>query len=171
MEAIIRLIKDVPDFPKKGIVFKDITPVLEEPSAYQLLMKTWADRYRDSPVTHFVGVESRGFLFASVLAYELDKGFVLARKPGKLPRDTISASYALEYGEDSLEMHRDSLDANAQVVIVDDLIATGGTAKAVADMVCELGAKVYEIAAVIELGFLDGRKVLEPLDVYSFISY
>lgn len=171
MDLVKSLIADVPDFPKPGILFKDITPVLENPAGLAQIVDAFAQRYAQQEITHFLGIESRGFIFASALAYKLEKGLVLARKPGKLPRKTFSASYELEYGEDSLEIHQDSLGSNDRVVIVDDLIATGGTAKAVCDLVRLCGADPVELAVVIELAFLEGRSKIEPLNTHALLTY
>ena len=171
MELVKELIADVPDFPKPGILFKDITPVLSHPEGFSEVIDTFANRYREMGVTHFVGVESRGFIFASVLAYILQKGLVLARKPGKLPRETFSASYELEYGHDSLELHRDSLKSGDRAVIIDDLIATGGTAAAVCQLVTQCGASPVELGVVIELAALNGRSKVAPVDTHALLIF
>ena len=171
MELVKELIVDVPDFPKPGILFKDITPVLAHPEGFSEVIEAFADRYREMGVTHFVGVESRGFIFASVLAHSLQKGLVLARKPGKLPRETFSASYELEYGQDSLELHRDALKSGDRAVIIDDLIATGGTAAAVCDLVAQCGASPLELGVVIELTALNGRSKVAPVDTHALLSF
>ena len=165
------LIKAVPDFPKPGILFRDITPALESPEGFKEMVDAFRERYDGKNITHFAGIESRGFLFASVLAYTLGAGCVVIRKPGKLPRDTFSESYALEYGEDQLEIHQDSVGPEARVVLVDDLIATGGTAAAAAKLVAQCGAEVVELAVVIELSALQGRAKLGGLPVHALIDY
>ncbi len=170
MDLVKNLIADVPNFPKPGIIFKDITPVLEDPAGFAMVIDTFAERYAQMDISHFVGIESRGFIFASALALKLHKGLVLARKPGKLPRETFCATYDLEYGQDSLEIHQDALNSNDRVVIVDDLIATGGTAKAVSDLVRLCGAEPVELAVVIELAFLKGRSKIDPLDTYALLT-
>lgn len=168
---IRRAIRDIPDFPKPGIVFKDITPLLSNGPLFGKTVDLIAERYRDQRIDTVLGIESRGFIFGSALAYKLGAGFSVVRKPGKLPYDTHSASYELEYGKDTLEIHVDAIAPNARVVIADDLIATGGTAAATAALVSRLGAIVVECAFVIELGFLNGREKLKPYGVYSVLQY
>lgn len=171
MDLIKSLVRDVPDFPKEGILFRDITPVLEHPEAFRQVIDSLADRYRQAGLSKVVGIESRGFIFGAPLAYALGIGFVLIRKPGKLPRETYCASYALEYGEDKVELHRDALAAGDKVVIMDDLIATGGTARAAVRLVEESGATVHEIAALIELEALQGRKTIGATNVHALLTY
>src|SRR5262245_58779761 len=149
-------IRDVPDFPKKGIVFKDITTLLQEPSGLRDATDALAELCREHPADKVLAIESRGFIFGSLLAHRLGVGFVPVRKPGKLPYRTLSASYKLEYGEDSLEIHADALRPGERVLIVDDVIATGGTACAVGELVARLGASVAAYAFLIELTFLKG---------------
>ena len=157
---IDKYIRDVPDFPKPGIVFKDITPLLADPAALREVMVAMAAPWRDAGVTHIVGVESRGFLFGTGVALDLDVGLALVRKPGKLPCDTHSVSYALEYGTDSLEIHKDALGPGDRVVVVDDVLATGGTAGAVGELIDRCGAELLGFAFLLELGFLEGRSRL-----------
>ncbi|MGM0576351.1 MAG: adenine phosphoribosyltransferase [Myxococcota bacterium] len=165
-----RLIHDVPDFPKPGIVFKDITPVLEDGAALRLVVDAIADWWRDAGITKVVGIESRGFIFGTAVAYAMGIGEVLVRKPGKLPRKTNSVSYDLEYGQDSLEMHTDAVGPDDKVLIIDDVLATGGTAAAVAKMVRETGAELAGFAFVLELGFLGGRRSLpDDIEVQSLL--
>ena len=164
-------IRDVPDFPKPGILFKDITPVLADPRLLRDITLHLAETFRGAGVDAVVGMESRGFIFGSLLAVELGAAFAPARKPGKLPFRTIRESYALEYGEATLEMHEDAIRPGQRVLIVDDLIATGGTALATANLVRRLGGHVVSYAFVIELGFLDGRNVLAPDPVHSVVSF
>ena len=171
MDLVRSLVRDVPDFPKKGILFRDITPVLSHPDAFRQVVDALASRYRGRGVTRIAGIESRGFIFGSALAYALGVGFVILRKPGKLPRPTFSATYALEYGQDTLHMHQDALGPSDKVVIMDDLIATGGTAKAAAELVSKAQASLVEIAFVIELSALEGRKRLDGLPVFSLLTY
>lgn len=171
MKEIADLIADVPDFPKPGIVFKDITTLLEDPKGLKLVVDAFEARYAGKGVTHFAGIESRGFIFASALAHAMGVGLVLIRKPGKLPRPTYSASYALEYGEDTVHIHQDAVAEGDKVVIIDDLIATGGTAKAAADLVALCGAEVLEVAAVIELTFLPGRDKLGDIAAHALVAY
>lgn len=165
------LIKDVPDFPKPGIVFKDITPVLEHGPTFQAMVQYFADRYRDQKIDAFVGIESRGFLLAAPVAAQLGAGMVLVRKPGKLPRETISQSYALEYGEDRIEMHTDSLKNSSRVVVFDDLLATGGTMAACCSLVNKTGATLVETSVIIELSFLSGRDKLDGAPCHALVSY
>jgi adenine phosphoribosyltransferase len=164
-------IRDIPDFPKPGIVFKDITPLLSNGSLFGKTVDLIAERYRGQKIDTVLGIESRGFIFGSALAYKLGAGFSVVRKPGKLPYETHSASYDLEYGKDTLEIHIDAVAPNSRVVIADDLIATGGTAAATAELVSKLGATVVECAFVIELSFLHGREKLKPHQVFSVLQY
>jgi len=169
--ALRRAIRDIPNFPKPGIVFKDITPLLSNGELFGRTIDILAERYRSQKIDTVLGIESRGFVIGAALAYELGAGFCIVRKPGKLPYETHSASYELEYGTDSLEIHIDALPANARVIIADDLIATGGTAAATAQLVSKLGGEVVECAFVIELSFLKGREKLKPHEVYSILRY
>jgi adenine phosphoribosyltransferase len=171
MDLVRSLVREVPDFPKKGILFRDITPVLAHPDAFRLVVDALASRYRGRGVTRVAGIESRGFIFGASLAYALGVGFVILRKPGKLPRPTFCASYALEYGQDTLHMHQDALGPSDKVVIMDDVIATGGTAKAAAELVSKAQASLVEVAFVIELSALEGRRRLEGLPVFSLLTY
>lgn len=164
-------IRDIPDFPKPGIVFKDITPLLSDGPLFKKTIDHFAERYRFAPIDVIVGIESRGFIIGGALAYRLGKGFCVVRKPGKLPYETFSASYELEYGSDTLEVHRDAIQPGAGALLVDDLIATGGTAKAAAALVEQLGGKVVEYAFVIELAFLNARERLAPNEVFSLLRY
>ena len=168
---IRQAIRDIPNFPKPGVIFKDITPLLSDGRLFKRTIDLLADRYRSQGVDVVLGIESRGFIVGSALAYKLDVGFSIVRKPGKLPYETHSASYVLEYGSDTLEVHRDALPPRARVLIADDLLATGGTAAAAAALVEKLGGNVVECAFVIELAFLKGRERLKPYGVYSFIQY
>jgi|TARA_B100001964_G_C14023603_1_gene504997 adenine phosphoribosyltransferase len=171
MKTAKDLILAVPDFPKPGILFRDITPVLESPEGFREVIDAFRERYAEQNVSYFAGIESRGFIFAAALAHAMGKGFVVIRKPGKLPRETFSESYALEYGEDQLEIHQDAVGKNDRVVIIDDLIATGGTAAAAAKLVGQCGAEVVEVAVVIELKALEGRAKLEAVPVHALIDY
>ena len=164
-------IREIPDFPKPGIVFKDITPLLSNGRLFGKTVDLIAERYRDQRIDTVLGIESRGFIFGSALAYKLGAGFSVVRKPGKLPYETHSANYELEYGRDTLEIHVDAVPSHARVVIADDLIATGGTAAATAELVSKLGATVVECAFVIELTFLKGREKLKPHKVFSVLQY
>lgn len=165
------LIAAVPDFPKPGILFRDITPALANPQGLRSLVALFASRYKDVALTQVVGIESRGFIMGALLAEALGLGLTLVRKPGKLPRKTISRSYALEYGEDTLHLHEDSLGTDDTVVVVDDLIATGGTARATCELVQDAGATVHEVAALIELDALQGRQRIAPFSVHAWLHY
>ena len=169
--AIQRAIRDVPNFPKPGIVFKDITPLLANGPLFTKTIDLLAERYHGQKIDTVLGIESRGFIVGAALAYKLGAGFSVVRKPGKLPYNTHSASYELEYGRDTLEIHVDALASNARVIIADDLIATGGTAAATAELVVKLGATVVECAFIIELAFLKGRDKLKNFGVYSLIQF
>jgi adenine phosphoribosyltransferase len=169
--SIRRAVRDIPDFPKPGIVFRDITPLLGNGVLFGKTIDILAERYRDQKIDTVLGIESRGFIIGAALAYKLGAGFSVVRKPGKLPYETHSASYELEYGTDKLEIHIDGIPARARVVIADDLIATGGTAAATAELVTKLGGTVVECAFVIELSFLNGRAKLKPHEVYSVLQY
>lgn len=171
IEAIRGAIRDIPNFPKPGIVFKDITPLLCNGTLFARTIDILAERYQAQKIDTVLGIESRGFIVGAALAYKLGAGFCVVRKPGKLPYNTHSASYALEYGTDTLEIHVDALPANARVIIADDLVATGGTAAATAELVSKLGATVVECAFVIELAFLKGRAKLKPHRVFSILQY
>jgi len=171
VDALKAAIRDVPDFPKKGIVFKDITTLLKDPALFRRTIDLLAVMCGDRAVDKVVAIESRGFILGGVLASRLNAGFVPVRKPKKLPAKTLSASYELEYGTDSLEIHEDALSRGESVLIVDDVIATGGTARAVGDLVDRLGAKVSAYAFLVELTFLKGREKLPGRDVLSLIRY
>jgi adenine phosphoribosyltransferase len=171
VDALKAAIRDVPDFPKKGIVFKDITTLLKDPALFRRTIDLLAVMCGDRAVDRVVAIESRGFILGGVLASRLNAGFVPVRKPKKLPAKTLSASYELEYGTDTLEIHEDALSRGESVLIVDDVIATGGTARAVGDLVDRLGAKVSAYAFLVELTFLKGREKLPGRDVLSLIRY
>jgi adenine phosphoribosyltransferase len=164
-------IRDIPDFPKPGIVFKDITPLLLDPGALSEAVRGLSEWGRPRDVRYVVAAEARGFILGAAVARELGAGFVPARKPGKLPSDTVSAEYVLEYGVDALEVHADAFADGARVLIHDDLLATGGTARAVADLVRRLGGEVVGCAFLVELAFLSGRARLEPLEVHALVRY
>jgi adenine phosphoribosyltransferase len=164
-------IRDVPDFPEPGIVFKDIMPLLADPGSLREtveLLGEWAEPRKPDVI---LGAEARGFILGAALAYELGCGFVAARRPGKLPWKTVSATYALEYGENALELHADAIADGARVLVHDDVLATGGTARAICDLATQLGGEIVGVEFVIELAFLEGRQHLEGYDVHSLIRY
>jgi adenine phosphoribosyltransferase len=171
MDAIRAAIRDVPDFPRKGILFKDLTPVLAEPALFREVIDAFAARWREEGISRIVSVESRGFLFGAPLAYAIDAGLGIVRKPGKLPYQTVRESYDLEYGQDTLELHIDAVRPKERVLIVDDLLATGGTAAAAVRLVERQGGEVAGLAFVVELGFLNGRERLGGREVQSLVSY
>ncbi len=171
MDALKQLIRDVPDFPKPGILFKDITTLLRDADGLRGAVDCLIEPYRDTPLDQVVGIESRGFILGAAIADRLGTGFVPVRKPGKLPAATVSASYALEYGTDTLEMHRDALGGGHRVLIVDDLLATGGTARAAVNLVRECGAEVVGLAFLIELAALNGRAQLPDEQLFAVIRY
>jgi len=166
-----RLIREVPDFPKPGILFRDITPLLADPSGLALSIELMANPFRGKGIDLVVGAESRGFIFGTAVACALSAGFALVRKPGKLPHKTVSMTYDLEYGQDTLEMHADAVVAGQRVLIVDDVLATGGTMKACVNLVKQLGGTVAGIAVLIELAGLDGREKIKPYSVHSVLHY
>ncbi|MFC1490517.1 adenine phosphoribosyltransferase [Candidatus Latescibacterota bacterium] len=165
------IIRDVHDFPKKGIIYKDITPLLNNPEALKMSVKLLADSVEGKGITKVAGIESRGFIFGAAVAIELGVGFVPIRKPGKLPAETLSEDYTLEYGTDTIEMHTDAVTGDDRVLIVDDLLATGGTVHAAVKLVEKAGAEVAKIAFVIELEFLNGRNKIQGYDTISLIKY
>ena len=164
-------VRDIPDFPRPGILFRDITPLLLDATALDAAVSGLAARVTPTEVDYVVAAEARGFILGAALARQLGAGFVPARKPGKLPAETVSAEYTLEYGLDALEVHADALAHGARVLIHDDLLATGGTAGALCDLVAGLGAEIIGCAFLVELCFLEGRRRLAPHDVYSLIEY
>jgi adenine phosphoribosyltransferase len=164
-------IRDVPDFPQPGIVFKDLMPLVADPEYFGDTIRQLADWCRPREPDLILGAEARGFIFGGALAYALEAGFIAARKPGKLPRETVEATYALEYGTDSLQVHRDAIAPGARVVVLDDVLATGGTAHAKVELVEGLGGIVAGVVFVIELTFLGGRERLAGYDVHSLIGY
>jgi adenine phosphoribosyltransferase len=171
IDALQQAIRDVPDFPKPGIVFKDITPLLGSPERLRDAADLMAEQAQKLGATRVVAIESRGFILGSLVAERLKAGFVPVRKPGKLPAETLSASYELEYGTDTLEIHKDALAKGESVLVVDDVIATGGTAKATAELVEKLGGRVAAFAFLVELGFLSGRDKLGGYQVLSVLRY
>ena len=171
MEDLKLTIRDIPDFPKKGIIFKDITTLLQDAKSFTRMIDMIANRYIGQRIDKVVGVEARGFLIGAALAYKLGAGVVLVRKPGKLPSETFSKTYDLEYGTDTLEIHKDAIKPGEKILIADDLLATGGTVAAVVDMVSQLGGDIIECCFMSELGFLEGRKKLPEGKVYSLLQF
>lgn len=171
LEYLNGLMRNVPDFPKPGILFKDITPMLGDAKALHIVVDALAEHFVGEGIDTVIGIESRGFLFGSALALRLNAGFVPVRKPGKLPAEVHKVAYTLEYGSNELEMHKDALKPGAKVVVVDDLLATGGTAAATAELVAMQKAKVAAFAFVVELAFLDGRARLGNIPIVSLLSY
>lgn len=172
MEYVKSRVRDILDFPQKGIVFKDLTTVFKDPRALHLISWDLAKLYKDKGVTKVVGIESRGFIAGSIMAFKLDAGFVPVRKPGKLPADTIKASYEKEYGTDTIEVHRDAITEDDIVVIHDDVLATGGTMAAAVELIKSMSPKKIYVNFIIELGFLNGRAALpEDVEVTSLITY
>jgi adenine phosphoribosyltransferase len=171
VEKIKKSIRDVPDFPKKGILFKDITTLCKDAVSFQRTVDLLGHRYIDKDIDLVVGIEARGFIVGAALAYKLGCGVVLVRKPGKLPAETHKISYELEYGEDTLEIHKDSFEKGQRVLIADDLLATGGTAAAVVELVDSMGAEIVECAFIVELDELKGRDKLKGQNVFSLVHY
>jgi len=165
------LIREVPDFPKPGILFYDITPLLKNPPVFQKILGSLADKYHEAGIQKIVGIESRGFIFGSPLADRLSAGFVPVRKPGKLPADVYEVKYNLEYGSNSLAVHRDAINVGERVLIVDDLLATGGTAAATVRLIRQLGGSIVGVVFLVELLALEGRQKLDGCEVYSLIVY
>jgi adenine phosphoribosyltransferase len=168
---LAKMIRDVPDFPKEGIVFKDITTLIKDPQAFRKVIDVLTEHYAGQQIDLVVAVEARGYIFGAPVACKLGAGFVPVRKVGKLPAETVREEYELEYGTDSVEMHRDAIQPGQKVLIVDDLIATGGSAAATARLVERLGGDVVSIAFLIELGFLHGVEKLKEYDVFTIIEY
>ena len=171
MEQFRQLIRDIQDFPQKGVVFKDITPLLADPVAFRKSINLMSEPLRSRQIDGFVGIESRGFIFAAALSYDLGIPLIPVRKPGKLPSDTVQVMYELEYGSDVLEVHTDAIERGHRIVIVDDVLATGGTAKGTAQLVEKVGGVVDSFSFFIELGFLNGRKKLSGYDVGTVLHY
>ena len=164
-------IRNVKDFPKPGIMFRDITTLLKNPKAFNYTLEQLFDFAKDKKINKVVGIESRGFIFGSMLAHKLNCGFIPVRKPGKLPAEKVSISYSLEYGEDRLEMHKDAIEPGDKVLVHDDLLATGGTMNAVCQLIEQLGGEIVQVSFIVELSFLHGRDKLKPYDVRSIVNY
>jgi len=171
MAGLKEIIRSIPDFPKKGIVFRDITPLLSDPRSFRESITAIVEHFRETSIDAVAGIDARGFIFGSVIAYELGVGFVPIRKKDKLPYKTRQETYELEYGTDTVEVHEDAVDSGQNVLLVDDLLATGGTMAASCRLVESLGAKVAGIAFVIELSFLNGREKLTGYDLLSLVTY
>ena len=172
MEMLKSVIRDIPDFPKEGIIFKDITPLLSNPDSFNKAIDTMKVRYKDKKIDRVVGVEARGFIFASALAYALGCGVVMVRKPGKLPYKTYQKTYSLEYGEDTIEIHQDAFENDQKIVIIDDVLATGGTLAACVDLVkTNFNVGLVEVGFLIELDFLKGRQKLGNIPIYSMMHF
>jgi len=169
--SIKNYIRDIQDFPKPGIGFKDITPLLIDPKATKECLQLLLDGLKNKKIDKVIGVESRGFFFGTLLAQELNAGFVPVRKPKKLPFDTISATYDLEYGTDTLEIHTDAIKKGEKILIHDDVLATGGTAKAVCELVEKLGGEIVQLSFIMELTFLNGREKIKPYEIFSALKY
>lgn len=171
IENLKSLIRDIKDFPQEGILFRDITTLLKDANGLKEIIDVFSDRYRDKGIKYVLGADARGFIFGAAIAYNIGAGFVPVRKKGKLPYKTISASYDLEYGSNTIEIHEDAIEKGDRVVLVDDLLATGGTAKAMADLVHQLGGEIEELAFMIELEGLNGRDKLNGEKVFSVLKY
>jgi len=171
MEDLKQYIRSIPDFPKKGILFRDITTLLNNKEKFREIIDVLSRRYADKKIDAVLGIESRGFIFGGALAYRLGAGMVPVRKKGKLPSETLSVTYSLEYGEDTVEIHRDAFKPGARILLIDDLLATGGTMGAVIDLAEKLKGKIVEVAFIIELSDLKGRSKLKDFPVYSMVKY
>ena len=170
-ESLKKKIRDIPDFPQEGIVFRDISTLLKDRGAFREAVTLLHERYRDRPIDLVCGIEARGFIFGGILADRLHCGFVPVRKAGKLPSETIREEYVLEYGTAKLELHTDAIDRGKNVLVIDDLLATGGTLAATCRLIERLGGKIFGIAVMIELAFLKGREKLDGYDIYSMVTY
>jgi len=164
-------IRNIPDFPKEGILFKDITPLLKDKEAFTAAIDQMAKEYEDVEIDYVVGIEARGFIIGTPIAYALNKGFIPVRKPGKLPYDKLTASYDLEYGSNELEIHSDAIEEGDNILLVDDLLATGGTTKASVDLIEELGGNIVSIAFLLELVDLNGREQIEGYDIFTLLQH
>ena len=173
MESVKQIIRDIPDFPKEGIIFKDITPLLADSSAFGKTINTLKERYADKQIDKVVGVEERGFIFASALAYALEAGTTMVRKPGKLPYKTYQETYSLEYGTDTIEIHQDAFQPGERIVVIDDVLATGGTLAATLKLIHGnfKNIEIVETAFLIELDFLNGREKLKDTPIHSLIHF
>lgn len=170
-EIVESLIRTIPNFPEEGVMFRDITTALKDKKGLEIIIRDFSERYKNKGIDYVLGADARGFIFGAAMAYSIGAGFVPARKPGKLPSKTVKVEYELEYGKNSIEIHEDAFEKGAKVLIVDDLLATGGTAAAMVKLVESLGAEVYELAFLIELEGLKGRDLLKKYNVYSQLQY
>jgi len=166
-----KYIRDIPDFPQKGVMFRDITPILKEPEPFKYVIDAMVDKYKNENIDKIVSVEARGYIFGGVLSYNLNCGFVPVRKPGKLPAETVSMEYTLEYGKNIIEIHKDAITSGERILVFDDLLATGGTVLATCKLVEKLGGKVIGCAFVIDLTYLHGTEKLKDYNVFSLIEY
>ena len=173
MESVKKFIRDIPDFPKKGIIFKDITPLLADAAAFRKIINTLKERYSAKQIDRVVGVEARGFIFASALAYALETGTTMVRKPGKLPYSTFQETYSLEYGTDTIEIHQDAFQPGERIVVIDDVLATGGTLAATLNLIRKnfKSVEILEVAFLIELDFLSGRDQIKDVPIHSLIHF
>jgi adenine phosphoribosyltransferase len=173
MKSVKKIIRDIPDFPKKGIIFKDITPLLANASAFTKTINTLKERYSEKQVDRVVGVEARGFIFASALAYALETGTTMVRKPGKLPYNTFQETYSLEYGTDTIEIHQDAFQPGERIILIDDVLATGGTLAATLNLIRKnfRSVEILEVAFLIELDFLSGREKIKDVPIHSLIHF
>ena len=173
MESAKQIIRDIPNFPKKGIIFKDITPLLADASAFRKTINTLKERYSAKQIDRVVGVEARGFIFASALAYALEAGTTMVRKPGKLPYSTFQETYSLEYGTDTIEIHQDAFKPGERIVLIDDVLATGGTLAATLNLIRKnfKSVEIVEVAFLIELDFLSGREKIKDVPIHSLIHF
>ena len=173
MESVKQIIRDIPDFPKKGIIFKDITPLLADASAFRKIINTLKKRYSAKQIDRVVGVEARGFIFASALAYALEAGTTMVRKPGKLPYSTFQETYSLEYGTDTIEIHQDAFQPGERIGVIDDVLATGGTLAATLNLIRKnfKSVEILEVAFLIELDFLSGREKIKDVPIHSLIHF
>lgn len=171
MEGLKQYIRSIPDFPKKGVLFRDITTLLKNPTKFKQVIDVFYDKYKDKKIEAIVAAEARGFILGGALAYKLDCAFVPVRKKGKLPAETVEVTYELEYGTDTICMHKDAIKPKERVLILDDLLATGGTAKAMCDLVKKTGGDIVGIAFMIELSDLKGRDKIKEYDIFTLITY
>ena len=171
VQEVSKLLRTIEDFPEKGVIFRDITTVLKDKKGLQIVIKDFTERYKHQGIDYVLGADARGFIFGAAIAYNIGAGFVPARKPGKLPAETVKEEYELEYGKNSIEVHKDAIEKGSKVLIVDDLLATGGTAAAMVKLIEDLSAEIHELAFMIELEDIKGRELLHGNKVYSQLKY